>query len=260
MTSAAPDLRPRRDRPGIAAAGCRRGRAATGARAPRLRGLRGAAGHAHPAGRLPPRAPRCRPSGSSPNGSQSPGPPCARRWPRCVRPDWCRPLAGVVAARWSRCGPSTPSARAASRRTRCPARGLERRPRLPSHRRARRGSAGRGHAARRQAEPAPAGGARLGRQGPRAGRAPAGRLALPPDHRRAHRLLADDRVGDLRPGRRCTRCSARSRCSTRTSRTPTPSTRGSSKADPRGAVRSVRSQVMEEHCDDTAALLRGLLG
>ena len=39
-------------------------------------------------------APRCRPSASSPSGSACRGPPCARRWRPCARPDWSRPRRG----------------------------------------------------------------------------------------------------------------------------------------------------------------------
>ena len=136
---------------------------------------------------------------------------------------------------------------------------LGRRARVPPHRRARRRRAGGDRAARRRAAGAARGRARGRGHGQRAGRAPAGRLAVPPHHRGADRVPAPDRGRHRRCSRRCTRCSARSRCSRPTSPTPTPSTRGSSRrSSPAGEDRA--HQVMQEHCDDTAALLRGLLG
>ena len=50
-----------------------------------------------------------------------------------------------------------------------------------------------------------------------------------------------------------------SRCWARTSPTPTASTPGWSRAILAGKPDRAR-RVMEEHCDDTAALLRGLVG
>ena len=57
----------------------------------------------------------------------------------------------------------------------------------------------------------------------------------------------------------CTRCCWRSRCWTPTSPTPTASTRALVRAILAGDADRARA-VMEEHCDDTAALLRGLRG
>ena len=67
------------------------------------------------------------------------------------------------------------------------------------------------------------------------------------------------RGGDPGPGRRCTSCSVRSRCCAATSSTPTTSTTPSSRAILAGDADAARA-VMEEHCDATSALLRGLLG
>ena len=90
--------------------------------------------------------------------------------------------------------------------------------------------------------------------------APAGRLPLPPDRRRADRVAAHRRGGHRRCRRRCTRCCCAIpvlRGQHRPLRPPARARRArrSWPASPTGPARS-----MEEHCDDTAALLRGLLG
>ena len=115
----------------------------------------------------------------------SPGPRCARRWRRCARPDWSRPPAAAAAARSSTLKPRTPSARAAARVS------AERRADwldaldfrrivepgaawLAAERRADRRTTRRSWSARTPRSPTAA----------RAGRAPAGRLPLPPHGRR----------------------------------------------------------------------------
>ena len=52
---------------------------------------------------------------------RSPGRPCARRWPRCGRPGWSRPPAAAAAARSSRSSPARRRPRAAARITAGPA-------------------------------------------------------------------------------------------------------------------------------------------
>ena len=69
----------------------------------------------------------------------------------------------------------------------------------------------------------------------RPGRAPAGRLALPPRDRRGHRVAADGAVGRRRCRPTCTTCSTRSRCSRSTSTTRAGSTGRSSARSSRRA-------------------------
>ena len=104
-------------------------------------------------------------------------------------------------------------------------------------------------------------GARRGRRGPRS----------PAAHRQAdsrlhltiaalHDVAMTIEAVTVGAGDACTTCCRRSRCSRSTSRTPTASTRAIVDGDPRRQARPSARRVMEEHCDDTAALLRGLLG
>ena len=68
-----------------------------------------------------------------------------------------------------------------------------------------------------------------------------------------------DRGGHRGAGPACTTCSRPSRCSRSTSSTPAGSTARSSRRSSPGEATKAR-RAMEQHCDDTAALLRGLLG
>ena len=175
------------------------------------------------------------------------------------RPDWSRPPAAAAAA------PSSPSSRV--RRPAEP---------LPGSRRPRARTGWTPSTSGGSWSPAPPHGRAppTSRTAPRAqleqahadvvaarkpAAAPAGRLPLPPHRGHPHRVAARGRGGDLGPGRPCTRCCWRSPCSRPTSPTPTGSTpRWCGRSSPGEPDRARR--VMEEHCDDTAALLRGLVG
>ena len=183
------------DSPRAAIAGDRprphRGRAASRPRLPRLRGVRRAAGHHDPARRLPARQHPAVASASWPSASTSPARPCARRWPRCARPGWSRPGAAAAAAR------SSPSSRVRRRRARphgiteASATRVARLPGLPAHRRAGRREPGRARSSS-TTPPWPSSTRRTQAvaERPPAGRAPAGRLPLPPDDRGADRVAA----------------------------------------------------------------------
>ena len=195
------------------------------------------------------------------SAARSRGPPCARRWPRCAQ-------AGLVETTRGRGGgtvvtmkPRTPSARAAG----ADHRGAAGRTGSTPSTSAGSSSPGAAHLAARARRSTSRPGAQLdagargGRRGPQPGPAPAGRLPLPPHRRRADRVAARGRGGHLRPGQPARDAAAPSPCWRPTSPTPTASTPRSCARSWRGDADRAR-QVMEEHCDDTAALLRGLLG
>ena len=92
----------------------RRRRPPAGARPPRVRGLRRAAGDGDPARVRSRSGRRCRPSATSPSGWGSPGRRCARRSRRCGRPGWCARRGAAAAGRW--CRTARPPGDAAGRR------------------------------------------------------------------------------------------------------------------------------------------------
>ena len=177
---------------------------------------------------------------------------------RCASRGWSRPVAGAAAAPSSSTAGWSP---AAGRRRRC-ARGAALADALDFRRVVEPGAAQ--LAAGRGARPPTSGpgsraSPRRGPRGPRHRRPTGWPTAAAPGHRHPVRVADAHRGRDPRAGGAARAARRRSRCCRSTSRTPTTSTTPSSRRSSAATAATARA-AMEEHCDATAALLRGLLG